>query len=202
MRALEMRVPRHRRRRLVGGADENHPSERRKSGLGLGACVADVEAKRCGDLVVARASCVDLAPDIAELALDRAVHVLVGRLDLLDRRQLRGRVGELVVVEDAGRVQALRVQERRLEVVREQLGVVGVQERPDRGIELGPDASRPEGHSGRPSFASIARESAMSLICTASCPMRSRAVNAVALRSMLRRSGSYVTPSPVVPRIV
>jgi hypothetical protein len=190
LRALKMGVAGHRRRRFRLGALEDHPRERRERNLRLGAGIGDVETERSRDLVVARPPRMDLEADVAELPLDRAVHVLVRRLQLLDRRELCGNFRELVVVEDPGGVQAVRVHECRLEVVRQQLGVVGAQERPDLGRERRLDAARPERHSGRPSFASIARESAMSLICTASCPMRSRAVNAVELRSMLRRSGS------------
>src|SRR5205823_11690791 len=128
-------------------------------------------------------------------------HVFVGGLGRLDRLEPRADLRELVVVEDPRSVQPLRVQQGRIEVVGQELRVVAAQERPNRRVEPRADARRPESHSDRPSFASIARESAMSLICTASWPMRSRAVNAVALRSMLRRAGSYVTPSPVVSRI-
>ena len=42
----------------------------------------------------------------------------------------------------------------------------------------------------------------MSFTCTASWPIRSAAVNAVALRSIDSRSGSYVTAAPRVSRIV
>ena len=55
-------------------------------------------------------------------------------------------LGELVVDEQAGRVQPLGVLEGRLAVVREQLGVVGVEERPDRGVERAADPARPERH--------------------------------------------------------
>ena len=89
-------------------------------------------------------------------------------------------------------MQSLRVQLRRLQVVGQQLGVVGVQERPRFGRQLGADPAGPQARcqSDHPSSASIRRASVMSLIFTASWPMRSVALNAVALRSMLSRSGS------------
>ena len=132
----------------------------------------------------------DLASDVAELALDRRMHVLVGGIDRVDRRQLVGHLGELGIVEDPGFVQAARVQERRLQVIGQQLGVVGAQESPHLRCEARRDASGPERQIDHPSCASIARESWMSLIWTASWPIRSAAVKAVALRSMLSRSGS------------
>ena len=132
----------------------------------------------------------DLAADVAELALDRRVHVLVGGVDRVDRGELLGHFGELGVVEDPRLVQAARVQQRRLQVVGQQLRVVGAQEGPHLRCEARRDASGPERQIDHPSCASIARESWMSLICTASWPIRSAAVKAVALRSMLRRSGS------------
>ena len=145
----------------------------------------------------------DLAADLAELGLDVRVHVLRRRIDRVEPRQRLAHLGELRVVEDPGGVQPLGVQQRALDVVRQQLRVVGLQEVPHLRRELRADASRPERHSGTcPCRSSIARVSAMSFTCTASCPIRSAAVNAVALRSMLSRSGSYVTDSPLVSRIV
>ena len=81
------------------------------------------------------------------------------------------------------------MEQRALDVERQQLRVVRVQEVPDLGRELRLDTAGPEGHSVQPSSASSLRASVMSLIFTASWPMRSAAVNAVALRSMLSRSG-------------
>src|SRR5258706_6857625 len=143
------------------------------------------------------------------------MHVLRRGIDGLETGERRLHLGKLRVVEDPGTVQAVRVHERRLDVVRQQLGVVRLEELPHLRCELGAYAARPERHSPPlPSSsagasrwrcrdcASIARESAMSLICTASWPMRSPAVKAVVLRSMLSRSGSYVTASPCVSRIV
>ena len=90
----------------------------------------------------------DLPADLAELALDRRVHVLVRRIDRLDRFELRGHLRELAVVEDARGVEPLRVQQRRLQVVGQELRVVGAQEVPHLARELSADASRPERHSG------------------------------------------------------
>ena len=211
LRALEVRVPGQRRRRLALGDVEDRLDEPCDRSVCLTARVLDVEARRRGDLVVARAAGVDLAPDRPEQPLDRRVDVLVLAEErgafVRDRRQPRLDLGQLRVGEDAGDVQTLRVQRRRRAVVRQQLGVLGAQERVDLRVERDAGACGPERHSAGPSWsglardaggscrsrrcaASIRRESAMSLICTASCPIRSAAVNAVALRSMLSRSGS------------
>ena len=104
----------------------------------------------------------DLPADVAELALDRRVHVLVALVDLLDRGELLRHLGELRVVEDPGCVQALRVQQRSLQVVGEKLGVVGVQELPHLRRELAADAAGPQRHSDHPSFSSMRRASVMS----------------------------------------
>ena len=125
------------------------------------------------------------------LAADEVVERLIAADDDPDERQLG-------VVEVAGGVQALGVEQRAPHVVGQQLVVGGAQELPYLGRELRPtDPTRPERHSpassarGRCAWAeSIRRESAMSFTCTASWPIRSAAVNAVALRSMLSRSGS------------
>ena len=121
----------------------------------LGAGVEHVEPERRRDLVVARPAGMDLAAEVAELALDRAVHVLVlgeiaGRV-LRDLGEPRLRLGELVVREQPGAVQPLGVLEARLAVVREELGVVGVEERPDRRVERAADPARPERHPATPS---------------------------------------------------
>ena len=188
--ALQVRVTGHRRAGLRLGPFEDRARERGERSIGLGARVGDVEPERGCDLVVARASGVDLAADVAQLPLDRRVHVLVGRVDPFDRRQLLGRLGQLVVVEDARGMQALRVQQRALDVVGQELRVARVQEVPHLRRELSLDPARPERQIDHPSSASSLRASVMSLIFTASWPMRSVAVNAVALRSMLSRSGS------------
>ena len=203
LRPLQMRVARHRRLRVAGRALEDRRREGGERGIRLGAGVVDVEAERRGDLVVPRSAGVDLPPHLTELGLDERVNVLGCGIDRVERGQRLPHLRELGDVEDPGGVQPLCMEQRARDVVGQQLGVVGLQEAPDLGRELRADATGPERHSGRcPWRSSIARVSAMSLICTASCPMRSAAVNAVALRSMLRRSGSYVTDSPLVSRIV
>ena len=150
LRALQVRVAGHRRAGLRFGAREDRARERDERGVGLGAGVGDVEPECGRDLVVARAAGVDLAADVAELPLDRRVHVLVRWIDRLDRRQPLGHLFELRVVEDPRRVEPLRVEQRALDVVRQQLGVVRVQEVPDLGCEPRPDAAGPEGHSRPP----------------------------------------------------
>ena len=55
LRALQMRVPRHRRRRFLCGAlEDDIQHERTERGFRLRTCVRDVEPKRGRDLVVAR----------------------------------------------------------------------------------------------------------------------------------------------------
>src|SRR6266508_150559 len=139
----------------------------------------------------------DLPADLTELRLDERVDVLSGRIHCVEPPEHLAHLGKLGLVEESRGVQTLRVQERPLDVVGQELRVVGLQKLPYGRRELAADASGPERHSP-PSSASgvcrccssIRRESAMSFTCTASCPIRSAAVNAVALRSMLRRSGS------------
>ena len=145
--ALQVRVAGHRRRRLGSGVVEDRLRELDERGIRLRARVGDVEPERRGDLIVARPAGVDLPPHLAELALDRRVHVLVGVVDLVDRSEPLAYVGELDVVEDPGRMQALGVQLRRLEVVRQQLRIVGAQELPRLRRELAPHTSGPESHS-------------------------------------------------------
>ncbi len=211
LRALHVRVAGQRRLRLALGDVEDRLRQARDGGRRLGARVPDVEARRSGDLVVARAAGVDLPADRAEQPLDGGVHVLVlaevGGALLGDRREPRLDVGQLAVVEDADRVQPLRMHGGRCAVVRQQLVVLGAEERVHVGIERDAGAGGPERHAGTSSsgwpYASRNRRvSAMSFDCSASWPMRSAAVNAVALRSMLSRSGSYVSDSPRVSRIV
>ncbi len=184
---------------------EQAERERPDRGACLVARILEVEPVRRYDLVVARAAGMDLAPDRPEQPLDRAVHVLVARFEIgrVDVGEPRQHVCELVVVEQPCRVQALGVQARPLDVVEEQLGVLRLDELPHLGRERGlADPSGPERHRTTPSSASSRRASVMSLILTASWPMRSAAVNAVALRSMLSRSASYVSELPCVSRIV
>ena len=53
---------------------------------------------------------------------------------------------ELAVVEDSRGVQALGVQQRALHVVRQELGIVRLEELPHLGRERRADPSRPERH--------------------------------------------------------
>ena len=147
----------------------------------------------------------DLAADLAELPLDRRVHVLVGGVDLFDRRQPLGHLCELGVGEDAGGLEALRVQKRPLEVVGEQLGVVRMQEVPDLGAELRVDPAGPQRHIVQPSSARSLRASVMSLIFTASWPMRSvggergcAALHAQPFRAVAERVAARVEDRVVV----
>ena len=77
LRPLQVRVSGHERRRLRLGEREDDERERVDRVSGLGARIQDVQSQRRGYLVVARAARMDLAPDIAEQALDRRVHVFV-----------------------------------------------------------------------------------------------------------------------------
>ena len=54
------------------------------------------------------------------------MHVLRGRIDRLEPGEGLPHLGELGLVEQPGRVQPLGVQQRSLDVVRQQLGVVGL----------------------------------------------------------------------------
>ena len=139
----------------------------------------------------------DLPADLAELRLDERVDVLGGGIHRVEAAEHLAHLRELGVVEESRGVQALRVLKRSLDVVGQELRVVGLHELPHGRRELTADTTGPERHSP-PSSASgvcrcsssIRRESSMSFTCTASWPIRSAAVNAVALRSILRRSGS------------
>ncbi len=112
--------------------------------------VGDVEPERRRDLIVPRPPGVNLPADVAEQPLDRGVDVLVVRLDPAAGRDLgepRLGVGELAVVEDAGGVEPPGVDGRRLAVVRQQLRVVGTEERGHGRVERAPDPARPEAHA-------------------------------------------------------
>ena len=93
----------------------------------------------------------DLAPDIAELALDRRVHVLVG-LEVAggilgDLGQTAFGLCELVIGQQTRGMQPLRVLHCRLAVVREELGVVDAQKLPDRRLQGPLDPARPQTHA-------------------------------------------------------
>jgi hypothetical protein len=132
----------------------------------LGARVGDVEAEGSCDLVVARAPRVDLAPDGPQQALERRVDVLVARDErgalLADGGQPRLDLPELLVGEEPSVAEALRVDEGRLAVVREELGVVGAEELRHLGRQRRLNACGPEGQTGAPFRARAAASSASS----------------------------------------
>ena len=149
--ALEVRVPGH--QRLGLGLGERQRDERERVDLlaRLVACVDHVAPEGGRDLVVARASGVDLPADVAEQPLDRRMDVLVlvedpGRVvrdggePLLDLVQLVGR-------EEPRAVEAPGVLCGRGAVVRQELRVVRAQELPHGGVERPAHASRPERHA-------------------------------------------------------
>ena len=151
LRALHVRVAGQRRLCLAFGNVEDRFGQARDGGRPLGARVADVEARRGCDLVVARASGVDLPADRAEQSLDGGVDVLVlaevGGALLGDRGEPGLDVGQLAVVEDADRVQPLRMHGGRRTVVRQQLVVLGAEERIHVGIERDAGAGGPQRHA-------------------------------------------------------
>ncbi len=77
LRALKMRVARHRRLGLGFCPVERRHGQRRDPGAGFGARVDDVEAECGRHLIVAGSPGVNLPPHLAEQPLDRAVDVLV-----------------------------------------------------------------------------------------------------------------------------
>ena len=147
LRTLQVRVPGHRRLGVLRGPLEDRARKRTEQLLRVDAGVRDIEPERRGDLVVPRAPGVDLPAHLAELRFDEGVHVLGGRIDGVEPGERLAHLHQLGVVENAGRVQALRVQQRALHVVRQELVVVGLQELPDLRRELRADASRPERHA-------------------------------------------------------
>ena len=190
-RALQVRVRRHRRVGILVRAREHDVDEGTQRCDRLVARVLHVQPVGGHDLVVARAAGMDLPAERAEQPLDRAMDVLVVRLEVVgaDLREPCLHLGQLGVVEEAGGMQPPCVEPGALAVVRKQLRVFRLDVRPDLGRERRVDASRPERHSDHPSRSSRRLESVMSLSLSASWPIRSDAVNAVALRSMLSRSG-------------
>ena len=89
----------------------------------------------------------DLPSYLSELRLDERVHVLGAGIDGLESTERLAHIRELSVIEDAGRVQPLGVEQRALHVIGQQLRVVGLEELPDLWRKLGTHASRPERHS-------------------------------------------------------
>ena len=149
--ALQVGVAGEQRVGLRLGEREHDERERLDLLPRLGARVEHVEAECRRDLVVARAAGVDLPPELAELPLDRAVDVLVlGEVPGRVERDL----GEPRTPTSASSssdsrpaaVQPPGVLEARLAVVRQELGVVRVEEGPDRRVERAADAARPERH--------------------------------------------------------
>ncbi len=123
--------------------------ERRECSVCLDASIGDVEPERGRDLIVSRAAGVDLPPDLAELGLEERVHVFGSGVDRVEPAERLTHLGELAIVEDSRGVEPLGVQQRALHVVRQELGVVGLEELPHLGRERRADPSRPERH--RPS---------------------------------------------------
>ena len=138
--ALEMRVAGHQRVRLGLCERQDDQGERVDRLPGALACVDDIETHRCGDLIVARATCVDLLPDRPEEPLDRRMDVLVGREDRVrlvgDRRQPLLYLAQLVRREQPRSVQPRCMLGRGRAVVGKQLEIVDAQQLPHGGIEL------------------------------------------------------------------
>ena len=89
----------------------------------------------------------DLAPDVSQQALDRRVDVLV-RLEvavvaLRDLRKPCFGLFELVGRQDPGGGEPPRMLDRRLAVVRQELCVLGAEERPHLLVQGALDPSRP-----------------------------------------------------------
>ena len=178
LRALEVRVARHRGLRLRLCEREADERERVDRLARLGARVEDVKPERRGDLVVPRTTGMDLPTDLAQLALDRGMDVLgVGERVagvLRERCQPLLDLGELVGREDPRLREPLCVQRRRLAVVREQLRVVRAQELPHFRSEGALDAPGPGGHASilarvRAACSSVSSEAIRMSPSAASC---------------------------------
>ena len=151
LRALEVRVAGHRRLGLDLRPLEDRAGERGDARIRLHASVGDVEPERRRDLVVPRPAGVDLAADLAELPLDRAVDVLVAGVDgslARDPGERLFRRDELGIAQQSGRMQPPRVDERRAAVVRQELRVVAPQEVSNLRRERRRHPPRPERHAG------------------------------------------------------
>ena len=110
------------------------------------------EPRGDGDLVVARAPGMHLAPErpelLAETALEVGVHVLVGRV-VRHRGHLRERLDERVRLgglQETGALEHAHVHLRGEHVVGEQRAIDGqrARERKDVRVELRPDPARPQ----------------------------------------------------------
>ena len=161
---LQMGVAGEERLGLALRKPQDHVREAGDPGARLGAGVRDVEAESSSNLVVARAPRVDLAADGPEETLERRVDVLVagdeGGALLADGGQTGLDLAQLRVGEEPGLVQAMGVHERRLAVVREELGVVRAEELLHLRRERRLDACGPEGQTGAPFRARAAASSA------------------------------------------
>jgi len=170
-----MRVPGHGRLGLLFCPGEHGHREATDRGHGFEARVGDVKPQGGCNLIVARASGVDLAADRAEKPLDRGMNILVVRLGpSFHGDPVEGGldIGELGIGEQTAFMQAARMNTRRQAVVREQLGVVGAQEVPDRLRDLGIHSSGPEGHATWTCF-----RSATSSVSSAVIPMKPSAAS-------------------------
>jgi hypothetical protein len=163
---LQMGVARKERVGLSLGEVEHGLGEPRDAGASLGAGVRDVEAEGGRDLVVPRPPGVDLPPHGPEQALERGVDVLVPGQEprplLPDVPEPRLHLLQLGGVEQPRLPEPARVHQRRLAVVREQLGVVGPQELGDLRRKRALDTRRPQRHTAAPLRPRAAASSASS----------------------------------------
>ncbi len=147
----------------------------------------------------------DLAADVAEQALDRGVDVLVGLVELVDRVASASRTSASSASSRMpGRLEPLGVDQRPLEVVRQQLVVLRAQELPhlrrERARRPVPPRASQRMHLEPLVEASIV--SAMSFTCTASWPIRSRGGERGRAPLHAQPLGVVGDASPRVSRIV
>ena len=151
LRTLQVRVAGHQRLGVLLGTVEDRTRERLDPASRLGAGVERPEPERGDDLVVAGPAGVDLPPDrspssrsIAECTSSSPRSIIdassVGEPRARPRRAPRRSASPAAS-------EPPRVDPRPLDVVGEELGVVGLDELPDLGRELALDASRPERHT-------------------------------------------------------